>query len=155
VQAVYPRREIYSGPATHLAPDLMLDMWSQGYRVTPARESSKLVTAPQPLAGVKEAWSSEHRPLGIFVAAGPRLSGGRADELSLLDVCPTALALLEEAVPAGLDGRAATDVFDADWLSSHPVSSAEAAATRATEGEYSEDEAAAVSAHLKDLGYIE
>ncbi len=30
VGAVYRRREIYSGPATHLAPDLMLDMWSQG-----------------------------------------------------------------------------------------------------------------------------
>ncbi|MDQ3661565.1 MAG: hypothetical protein M3454_10990, partial [Actinomycetota bacterium] len=136
-------------------PDLMLDMWSQGYRVTPAREPSELVTSPQPLAGVKEAWSSEHRPLGIFVGAGPRLSEGRSEELSLLDVCPTALALLEKAVPAGLDGRAVTEAFDADWLSSHPVSSVEAAATRGTVGDYSEEEAAAVAAHLKDLGYIE
>lgn len=155
VRAVYPRKGIYSGPATHLAPDLMLDMWSEGYRVTPAREPSELVTAPQPLAGVKEAWSSEHRPLGIFVAAGPRFSEGRAEELSLLDVCPTALALLEAAVPAGLDGRAATEAFDVDWLSSHPESSTQAATTRPIEGDYSEEEAAAVAAHLKDLGYIE
>jgi len=155
VRAVYPRKGIYSGPATHLSPDLMLDMWSEGYRVTPAREPSELVTAPQPLAGVKEAWSSEHRPLGIFVAAGPRFSEGRAEELSLLDVCPTALALLEAAVPAGLDGRAATEAFDVDWLSSHPESSTQAATTRPIEGDYSEEEAAAVAAHLKDLGYIE
>lgn len=155
VRAVYRREEIYSGPATHLAPDLMLDMWSQGYRVTPAREPSELVTAPQPLAGVKEAWSSEHRPLGIFVAAGPRLARGHTEELSLLDVCPTAMALLEAAVPEGLDGRAATEALDAGWLSTHPVSSTEAADNRLTEGDYSAEEAAAVAAHLKDLGYIE
>jgi hypothetical protein len=80
---------------------------------------------------------------------------GAAAELSLLDVCPSALALLECPVPAGLDGRAATKTFDAGWLASHPVTPTAAAAERSSDGDYSDAEAAAVEAHLKDLGYIE
>ena len=155
VRAVHRRDDIYEGPAVTLAPDLIVDMWSEGYRVAPARGPSPLVVAPQPLAGVKEAWSSEHRPLGIFVAAGPRMGTGAAAELSLLDVCPSALALLECPVPAGLDGRVATKTFDAGWLASHPVTPTAAAAERSSDGDYSDAEAAAVEAHLKDLGYIE
>jgi predicted AlkP superfamily phosphohydrolase/phosphomutase len=155
VRAVHRRDEIYEGPASALAPDLIVDMWSEGYRMAPARGPSELVVAPQPLAGVKEAWSSEHRPLGIFVAGGRRIASGAAEELSLLDVCPSVLALLECPVPAGLDGRAAVEAFDAGWLSSHPVSSSEATTARSSEGDYSDEDAAAVAAHLKDLGYIE
>ncbi len=35
--AAYRRDEIYQGTASQLAPDLMLDSWSAGYRVAPAR----------------------------------------------------------------------------------------------------------------------
>jgi arylsulfatase A-like enzyme len=107
------------------------------------------------LTGVGEPWSADHRPLGILVAAGPRIQTGRADELSLYDVCPTALALLEGAVPKGLDGRVATEALDARWLQAHPVRTVDAAGGRSAAGAYSDEEAAAVAAHLKDLGYIE
>jgi hypothetical protein len=91
----------------------------------------------------------------MFVAAGPRIAKGAAPELSLYDVCPTALTLLEHAVPQGLDGRVATDAIDPGWLRNHPVTTSSETRGRAEGGDYSEEEAAAVAAHLKDLGYIE
>jgi predicted AlkP superfamily phosphohydrolase/phosphomutase len=150
------RDEIYSGPAADLGADLVLDSWSAGYRVAPGRrESEEIVIAPAPLAGVREAWSSDHRPEGVFVAAGPRIASGAAAELSLFDVCPTCVALLGDAVPAGLDGAVAEPALAPDFLARHPVRT-EGARTRAPAGgELPEDEAAAVASHLRDLGYIE
>jgi predicted AlkP superfamily phosphohydrolase/phosphomutase len=154
--AVHRGADLYSGSAQSLAPDAMLDSWSVGYRVAPGRERvPDIVAAPSSLTGVGQAWSADHRPIGIFVGAGPRIRTGRADELSLLDLCPTALALLERGVPEGLDGRVATEALDARWLEAHPVRAAGAAGRRSEAAEYSDEEAAAVASHLKDLGYIE
>jgi predicted AlkP superfamily phosphohydrolase/phosphomutase len=154
--AAHRREELYSGPAMGLAPELMLDTWSAGYRVAPGREASDdTVVRPAPLAGVEEAWSADHRPLGVFVAAGPHIAAGAGEELSLYDVCPTALALLEAPIPGGLDGRAATEAIEVEFLGAHPPRIGASVSERETGGEYSEDEAAAVASHLKDLGYIE
>jgi hypothetical protein len=80
---------------------------------------------------------------------------GTHSELDLYDVCPTALALLEQHVPDDLDGDVARAALDPDWLERHPVVEVPAAVDRAGGGDYSDEEAAAVAAHLKDLGYIE
>ncbi len=153
---VRTRAELYSGIVAEMGPDLMLDTWSAGYRVAPGRvESDEDVIPPAPLSGVDVPWSSDHRPLGIFVGAGPHIANGSGSELSLQDVCPTALALLEQGVPQGLDGRVVTEAFDASWLSEHPVKLSSAVGDRRVGGEFSEEEAEAVSSHLKDLGYIE
>jgi predicted AlkP superfamily phosphohydrolase/phosphomutase len=159
----YRRADIYSGPAADLAPDLLLDPWSAGYRVAPAREPGEdVVIPPAPLAGVEAAWSCDHRPMGVFVAAGPRFaklaevsSGAPGDELSLYDICPTALALLEQSIPDGLDGRAVEELLDPGFLERSPLRRAGETAVRQVGGEYSDEEAAAVAEHLKDLGYIE
>lgn len=154
--AVHRRDEIYSGACIDLAPDLMLDSWSNGYRVSPRREAAEaFVSAPLPLAGVNEPWSSDHRPEGVFVGAGPSIGVAGVEELSLLDVCPTALVLLRQPVPHGLDGKPAESVLAPSFLEKHPVRFAEAAGARQAGGEYSEAEAEAVATHLKDLGYIE
>ncbi len=153
---VHKRDEIYSGPFSHLAPDLICDSWSAGYRVAPAREpEGDIVVPPASLAGVNVAWSSDHRPLGIFAAAGPSIATGRVDELSLYDVCPTALALLGQPIPEGLDGKPAETAFTSEFLETHPITTSAGVTDREAGGEYSEAEAAAVAEHLKDLGYIE
>ena len=153
---VHARDEIYSGPHADMGPDLMIDAWSRGYRVAFTREPAvDIVAPPKPLAGVDVAWSSDHRPVGIFVGAGPHISSGELGELSLYDVCPTMLALLDQPVPEDLDGRVARSALSKDFLEAHPIRHAGSTSKRASGGDYSEDEAAAVAAHLKDLGYIE
>jgi predicted AlkP superfamily phosphohydrolase/phosphomutase len=155
-ESVLRRDEIYSGPAAALAPDAVLDSWSRGYRVSPGRDpAGEVVAAPSPLAGVNEPWSSDHRPVGVFAAAGPRIARGEAADLSLYDVCATALALLEQKVPQGLDGRVVAEAVDGGWLRRHPVRVGGRAEARVAGGGYSGDEAAEVAAHLRDLGYIE
>jgi predicted AlkP superfamily phosphohydrolase/phosphomutase len=158
-ERVLARDEVYSGPALHLAPDLMLDSWSAGYRVAPSRDpEGDLVGDPLHLSGVQEAWSSDHRPVGIFAAAGPRITKGKGTELSLMDVCATSLALLEQEVPADLDGRVATSILAPGFLAEHPVRTGATSVGSAPGGgsqEYSDEEAAAVAEHLKDLGYID
>ncbi|HET7482823.1 MAG TPA: alkaline phosphatase family protein, partial [Actinomycetota bacterium] len=153
----HTRDEIYSGEHAALGPDLMLDPWSAGYRVAPSRRAGdELVIPPEPLAGVEAPWSSDHRPLGIFVAGGPRVARGSADELNLYDVTPTALALLGASIPEGLDGRAVVEAIDPGHVEAHPISAGGAVARRDGEGGvYSDAEAAAVAEHLKELGYIE
>ncbi|MGH2819667.1 MAG: alkaline phosphatase family protein, partial [Actinomycetota bacterium] len=47
--AAHRRDEVYSGPSAGLAPDLMLDAWSRGYRVAPRRSEGDLVVPPSPL----------------------------------------------------------------------------------------------------------
>ena len=159
--AAHRRAEVFSGPHADMAPDLILDSWSAGYRVAPARPAEgDVVIPPAALAGVEVAWSSDHRPVGIFVAGGPNIAAGNgtAKELSLMDVAPTCLALLGQPLPEDLDGSAATTVLSDAFLERSPLKTA-AAQTGPTgpkaEAEYSDDEAAAVAAHLKDLGYIE
>ncbi|MEA2434744.1 MAG: hypothetical protein QOG54_2201 [Actinomycetota bacterium] len=150
--AAHRRGDVYSGDAIDLAPDLILDSWSAGFRVAPTRaETEEVVIPPAPLSGVDEPWSSDHRPLGIFVGAGPHIAAGRSDELSLYDVCPLALALLDQEVPAGLDGVARPEVL----VEPTSVRVGAEAAQRDASGAYSDAEAAAVAAHLKELGYIE
>jgi predicted AlkP superfamily phosphohydrolase/phosphomutase len=154
--AAHRRDEIYSGAATGLAPDAILDCWSNGYRVAVKREpGTEVVIPPASLAGVDEAWSSDHRPEGIFVAAGPSIAAGRSGELSLYDVAPATLALLGHAIPEGLDGRVPEDAFAPHFLERHPIRSASRSTERATTGGYSDAEANAVAAHLRDLGYID
>jgi hypothetical protein len=48
-----------------------------------------------------------------------------------------------------------TDSIDDAFLAAHPVATGGAVGARDASGEYSEAEAEAVAAHLKDLGYIE
>ncbi|MGH2806101.1 MAG: alkaline phosphatase family protein [Actinomycetota bacterium] len=153
----HTRDEIFSGPHADMAPDLMLDTWSAGYRVAPGRDDSDdVVVGPASLAGVDEAWSSDHRPLGIFAAAGPRIEKGAAGELALYDVCPTSLALLDQVVPSGLDGAVAEDALSASFKEVSPVRFGDAApAPSSSDDAFSDEEADAVAAHLKDLGYIE
>lgn len=154
--AAHRRRDIYSGPALGLAPDVMLDPWSTGYRVAVKREpSAEVVIPPAPLAGVGEAWSSDHRPEGVFVAGGPRIESGRSDELSLYDLTPLSLALLEQPVPAGLDGQLPMQVLTSSLREAGAGRQTAAAPDRRVEGGFSADEAESVAAHLKDLGYID
>lgn len=156
IAAVHRRDEVYRGPCAHLAPDLVLDTWSAGYRVAPGRApAGALVTPPAPLAGVQASWTADHRPLGVFVAAGGSIAPGEPGELSLYDVAPTALALLGQAVPEGLDGKVAEAVLSPGFLAAHPLRYGAAAGPRAVDEAFDEAEARAVAEHLKDLGYIE
>jgi len=156
-KGAHRRAEVYSGAAAEIAPDAILDCWSNGYRVAVKRDpSTEVVIPPASLAGVNEPWSSDHRPEGIFVAAGPDIAPGSSEDLSLYDVAPTMLGLLGSSIPDNLDGKVARDALTSGFLERNPIATRAATTERpADHGAYSDEEASAVAAHLKDLGYID
>lgn len=114
---------------------------------------------PRTLPNEPAGPAAEHRPFGIFVAAGP---GIRRDELvhgaSVLDVAPTVLSLFDLPVGRDMDGKPLTGIFE------HPpeprfidswddVPGDAALLDRQAEG--GSTAAAAVLRQLADLGYID
>jgi predicted AlkP superfamily phosphohydrolase/phosphomutase len=47
---------------------------------------------------------ANHAPDGLYLIAGDGITPGPGEERSLLDVAPTLLSLLGEAIPADMEG---------------------------------------------------
>ena len=116
---------------------------------------------PRDLPNEPAGPAAEHRPYGIFVAAGP---GIRSDELlfggSILDVTPTVLTLFDLPVGRDMDGRPLTQIFtqppQVALIDSWDAVPGDAARLDETEATGTDPEAtAAVVQQLADLGYID
>ena len=93
-----------------------------------------------------------HRREGIFIMQGagirPQLVLDSAD---ILDVAPTIMALLGEAVPTVMDGR----VLREAWETPLEVRYGEPVTTNGVQSVgMSEEESAEITARLKSLGYL-
>lgn len=145
VDAVFRGGDLFRGPRAGAAPDLVVVPREYRYLTRAGREIGPpgvLVAAPA------VAHTGNHRMDGILVAGGPGI--GRADELGtqrLLDVAPTALALLGIEVPLGLDGRPMRSLLSCDvgWTDELPWR--EAAGSEVAD-------AAGIEAQLRGLGYL-
>ena len=76
-----------------------------------------------------------------------------------MDLAPTILYALNEAVPENMDGRILSDAFTPQYRESHPSSTGAAqpddsGSPRENTGYSAEDEDA-IRARLRDLGYVE
>lgn len=154
VVSVATREEAFDGPAGALAPDLTLALRDGGL-VSILPSSAVVVPRAQPVGA--------HRPLGVFLAAGPGIRRNAAiGELSLLDVAPILLHSLGLAVPGALEGRAPADLYEPGFLAGRPVAvDTQEQAARQDRVEASQqflydDEAEAILlARLRELGYVE
>lgn len=136
VSEAHVREEIFTGPYVQMAPDIVF--WSDHLR--------PLRTQP-----------GTHRFDGVFVAHGPGIAPGRLQRSQIADVMPTALYLLGQAIPQGLDGKVLTAMLDANYLTQHPVQLVDdqtslAAVAPAT---YTASEQAILEERLRNLGYVE
>jgi predicted AlkP superfamily phosphohydrolase/phosphomutase len=146
---IWFREELYSGPWLERAPDLVVQLRNR-YVLSPEFYVSDVVSPSLHISGT-------HRPQGICLLAGPSIqTGASLDHASIADLAPTALQLLGVPVPAHMEGRVLEEAFAAEWMAAHPVRrtafSGEVAA--GTGSELSEEEVAAMEAHLRGLGYI-
>jgi predicted AlkP superfamily phosphohydrolase/phosphomutase len=151
VDRVWFREEVYSGPHTHLAPDIQFV--AQDYAFL-GRE----LLGTRDIADSSMNWGNGfHRMNGIFMAYGPRVRReAKVQGATMVDVAPTLLCDLGLEVPDNMDGRVLADVLTPDHLAANPVRHG---ATLEGEGwgveDYSEDEEAVVAGRLAALGYIE
>ena len=148
---VYRREEVYTGPFTARAPDILFEM-EEGYRISEwkARNST--------LEPVSQPWGI-HKRDGILGFSGPgippRLSPAPA---FIQDIAPTLLHVLGLPIPDDLDGQVLETIFTSAWWSAHPVHYRPA--TERSRGSspatpYSVEEEDAISARLRGLGYLD
>lgn len=103
---VYLREEAYSGEFLAEAPDLIIDP-APGTHIRGGITVSTKSVFEHP-----QGWRGENKRDGIFMAYGPDIHPGLdLGRISILDIAPTILHLMDILVPADMDGRVLTEVF--------------------------------------------
>jgi predicted AlkP superfamily phosphohydrolase/phosphomutase len=151
VDRVWFREELYHGPQTHLAPDLLFV----------ARDYSYLGRELLGTRGVVETsmnWANGfHRMNGIFLAYGPRVRrGGRVEGATMVDIAPTLLYDLGLPVPSNMDGRVLAEALAPELIAANPIAyEAPLLDVDREPGEdYGDGEQAEIAGRLAALGYL-
>lgn len=146
---VYRSQEIYSGEKAHLAPEVVLIVnegeCSVSYRIEPP------IYADRPHHPMK---SGTHRMDGIFIIAGPWVSGEPVEGANLQDLAPTLLYLMGAPADPDMDGRVLAEMLKPEhW--SQPYQPVAVAAAVSLPGDEDEEDVSAMMQRLKDLGYLD
>ena len=163
VDCVYTRNEIYMGPYTESAPDLVMTMQDHSIMPSPSLLGRELFssTADPALSGLQEGESGQHRDHGILYVRGEKIA--RRNPVSgagLEDILPIALYMMGNKIPEGLDGKIIKELFIKGQLREQPPIyqksvSAKYPACRNSGIALDEDEDQNIKSRLKGLGYIE
>ncbi len=139
-ERVVPGEEVYDGPLSDRAPDVVTVPRGMDNSVSTALYGTEFLPVEK----------HDHKRRGVFLGAGPsfRDSLGQA-ELDLTDVAPLAMALLGRPVPERMTGRAPPDALDV------PVERERYDGVAfGTDGRVGERDDDAVTDRLEDLGYL-
>jgi predicted AlkP superfamily phosphohydrolase/phosphomutase len=150
VDRVVRREEVIRGPYERRAPDLFPLLRDQRYELSDTLAADAIFTDHR-----DRPWGYHHLD-GIFVAAGPNFGRGTHDDgIDIVDVLPTVFSAGGYKVPAGLDGRAVSDVLTAPTAAQAPAIEPRIEEEEASTYPYTPEEEAAVEESLRGLGYID
>jgi predicted AlkP superfamily phosphohydrolase/phosphomutase len=161
IKRILRREEIFHGPYTSEAADLMLDWWETSHFST---KHSFLEEMLKPAVQIRERrpstaseWGGTHRRDGILIAHGKAFKkGAEIQGARLIDMAPTILYLLGQPVPEDMDGHVLEELFEPAFIAANRVQAGGRVALDGEQGtKYSDEEAAIVEERLKGLGYIE
>jgi predicted AlkP superfamily phosphohydrolase/phosphomutase len=163
IARVYRRDELFQGPFSNEAADLIVDWWSEDSLFSTAPSLAK--DRHKPAVIIREhrpaeasVWGGTHRLEGILLASGPALRKGvEIQNAELIDFAPTLLHLFGLAVPEDIDGRVLADAFRPEFLAAHPVKAGAASGISESDraSGYTDEESAKVEERLQALGYLE
>jgi len=163
IARVYRREELFQGPFSDEAADLILDWWSEDSLFS--TEPSLAKDRDKPAVIIQEhrpsedsVWGGTHRRDGILVASGPALKkAAEIEGAQLIDFAPTLLHLFSLPVPEDMDGRVLADAFRPEFLTAHPVKAGAASgiSESVSSSGYTDEESAKVEERLQALGYLE
>lgn len=155
---VFFRENLYKGPFTERAPDLILEP----QRTNPCTShnfilDSSLSSEQSRIFGASLPYSANHTLDGILIARGRGITAGSEVEgAHLIDIAPTVLAALGVAIPQNMDGRVLPELLS-------PSSARDLRYTREFKiegperqgGEPSKEEQASIENRLRNLGYLD
>ncbi|MFW6104952.1 MAG: alkaline phosphatase family protein [Chloroflexota bacterium] len=104
IEKVYTKEELYQGRYLEEAPDLIIDQ-AKGVHIPGGIGQDKVFDSPH-------RWRAENKKFGLFMAHGPDIKQtGEIENVSILDLAPTILHLMNVPVPDDMDGKVLKDVF--------------------------------------------
>jgi len=152
VSAVYRREELYRGEYLGIAPDIVF-ITAADYKAESGGGEGSITPVP---LGTLHKYNGQHCLEGILIAHGPHiLKGAHVTRAEIMDIAPTILYALGEAIPTAMDGEALLEIFAPGFSQAHPP--------RYTETRYkglapaegpSAREAEEMRKKLRGLGYL-
>lgn len=165
VRKAYKREELYHGDQLDKAPDIVVELnYDQGYSYSLLPTSAE--TGKEPIRNLRKdefmgakgrSMNGSHRMEGILALKGPSfLKEQPLEGISLKDLTPTILYLLNCSLPSDLDGKVITDAFGEDYIKSHPIRYHEntAGGQGTPPQDLTADEESSLRERLKDMGYF-
>jgi predicted AlkP superfamily phosphohydrolase/phosphomutase len=154
VGEIYQGSSLYSGPMTEYGPDLVFmprNPRVAGLGLVEFPSNRWLTSSPDR--------SGHHRMEGILFVAGPGICPGvRIQGASIMDVAPTALALLGVPIPQAMDGHVLEDALTDGLKAGLAITYAEAAqdvpAPHSPPVALDDQEEEALREYLRGLGYV-
>jgi predicted AlkP superfamily phosphohydrolase/phosphomutase len=163
VSNCYQPHEIYHGPHTAKAPDLLPSWWEDGFLLEQSAAGAdgppSIERSMAPLEGGVE-FAASHRLDGVLMISGGPVQKELAFEgARIIDVAPTVLYLMGEAVPNDMDGRVLVEALDEDFVAANPIEfeTVDDDLVDSTDGprvSFTQDESDLIAKRLQALGYI-
>lgn len=117
VERIYRKEELYSGPYTFLAPDLIVQWHGYAYFTKRGIDKGTAVFAKDLYVEASDfPHTGTHRLDGVFISRGPHIRTQNELSARIIDIAPTVLCLLGEPLPSYLDGRVLEEIFDNDFI---------------------------------------
>lgn len=157
IKGVLRRDEVYHGPCTSLAPDLLIAWWEDGAcAVKPSFRGGDKSQIFDKRSTDDLGWSGNHRRDGILILVGQGIRRGTTiSNASIMDIAPTVLYRMGLPIPDDMDGKVLLDAFEPEFAS-RPITTTTAINPNGhPERGYSEEEAEAMAEKLRGLGYLE
>ena len=155
IEKIYRKEQVYHGPFTESAPDLLI-VWKGDLVVENLEleyKGRKIVTESHYI----DHRTGNHTPYGIFFAAGEAFqSGVRDDSVEIIDLCPLILHLAGCKIPDNLDGEIPKNILTDSFLKANPPEyyNSQDSGSSSEIGYSTPEEKAAAEKRLRDLGYM-
>jgi len=156
---VYKSDSIYNGPATQLAPDLIIDIYDSPWNILSTYRRGYLGES------VKNRYFAQnskdfghHSKYGIFIFSGqdfkPDTNGLQGH---VMDLPATILYLYDIPVPNDFDGHVMSEVINSEFIDRHPFEFQPGERKENTSLNYSvsSEEDELLVEHLRALGYLD
>jgi predicted AlkP superfamily phosphohydrolase/phosphomutase len=106
VKDIFRPHQVLEGPRLAELPDMVVRWVESPASMHRAVRSPKYGEIPWPTPGHNpEGRSGNHRSQGMLIAAGAGIKSGTIKDAHILDLAPTILTLLDQPVPAEMEGK--------------------------------------------------
>ena len=160
VETVHRGDNLYTGPHTDRAPDLIIQWRDYSYYTATGsgRETDDVFGDCTKIDSSEFDHVGTHRINGIFAANGSSIRKGQVlQKAHISDIAPTVLFALGKPIPKDMDGKILFEIFTNNFLQNRKAeytSPEKSEGGARKNGQYTEKESKDVEKRLKGLGYL-